>query len=112
MLGGIAMPVSFDLNAITTKLVEAYSPKAVYMFGSFAWGIPNFDSDLDLLIVVEKSNEKFYKRAIRAYSVLRDLNIPKDVIVLTSEEFSRDAEHPATLAYRIRNDGVKLYGVA
>ena len=68
--------------------------------------------DTRLLEMIHSSDEKFHKRAIRAYTALRDLNIPKDVIVLTSEEFSRDAEHPATLAYRIRNDGVILYGVA
>ncbi len=73
---------------ITTKLQNAYNPLSLYIFGSYAWGTPNKDSDLDLLIVVDHSNEKPYKRAIKGIRALRGMGIAKDILVYTKEEFN------------------------
>ncbi len=66
---------------ITTKLQNAYNPLSLYLFGSYAWGTPNKDSDLDLLVVVEHSDEKPYKRAIKGIRALRGMGIAKDILV-------------------------------
>jgi len=46
------------INEVKNRLVKAYDPLAIYLFGSHAWGAPTKDSDLALLIIVEKSEKK------------------------------------------------------
>jgi len=47
-------------ETIKTRLNKAYNPISLYIFGSYAWGTPTKDSDLDLLLVVESSDKKPY----------------------------------------------------
>ena len=37
-----------QIQEVTRRLVEVYQPEAIYLFGSYAWGEPNADSDIDL----------------------------------------------------------------
>ncbi len=48
------------LEIIKNRLINVYHPAVIYLFGSYAWGQPTKDSDLDLLIIVDKSDEKNY----------------------------------------------------
>lgn len=38
------------------RLVNAYKPLKIYLYGDYAWGKPDEDSHLDILIVVESSD--------------------------------------------------------
>jgi predicted nucleotidyltransferase len=94
------------------KLVEAYEPKAVFIFGSFAWGTPGPGSDLDLLVVVEHSEETPYNRILKGLKSLRGLKIPRDVLVYTKDEFEDLAKDRASLCYKIKHEGIKAYEAA
>ena len=37
------------INYMVEKMVEIYQPKRIYLFGSYAWGKPDEDSDIDML---------------------------------------------------------------
>lgn len=94
------------------KLVETYEPQAVFVFGSFAWGTPGPGSDLDLLVVVEHSEETPYKRILKGLKSLRGLKIPRDVLVYTKDEFENLAKDRASLCYKIKHEGIKAYEAA
>ncbi|MCK8816324.1 nucleotidyltransferase domain-containing protein [Natroniella sulfidigena] len=100
------------IDEIINKLVDAYSPevKNIYLFGSYAWGSPTADSDLDLLIVVEDSDKKPYKRAVKGHRALRGVMVAVDILVYTAEEFDVEKNNEHTLCYKIINEGVKVYG--
>lgn len=101
------------IEEVKNRLVKAYNPVAIYLFGSYAWGTPTEDSDLDLLIVVDKSDEKSYERPILGYIALRGLeDISKDLIVQTKEEFERFSKDVTTLGYKIKKDGELIYARA
>jgi len=100
------------IEEVKKRLVEVYNPIAIYIFGSYAWGCPTEDSDLDLLIVVDESDEKTYKRSVAGHYALRGLNVSKDLIVKTKEEFERSSKNIATLIYKIKNDGELIYARA
>jgi predicted nucleotidyltransferase len=100
------------IEEIKKRLIEVYNPVAIYVFGSYAWGTPTEDSDLDLLIVVDESDEKSYKRPVAGYRALRGLRIPKDLIVKTKQEFERSASNVTTLLYKIKKDGELIYARA
>ena len=65
-------------------------------------GTPNEESDLDLLIVVDKSNEKSFERPIAGYRALCGLElISKDLIVQTKAEFEQRSGEITTLEYKV-----------
>ena len=100
------------IEEVKNRLVKTYNPIAIYLFGSYAWGNPTEDSDLDLLIVVDTSDEKSFKRTIPGHRALRGLDISKDIIVHTKEVFDRRSNEITTLEYKIKKDGKVLYARA
>jgi uncharacterized protein len=91
------------------QLVEAYHPESIYLFGSYAWGTPTDDSDLDLLVVVDHTDQDVYARPIAGHHALWGLGIPKDLIVYTQKEFEQEAKNKTTLCHKIDKAGIKLY---
>jgi uncharacterized protein len=77
------------LDRITQSLVSSLKPEQIILFGSYAYGEPNEDSDVDLLAIVSQSDEPRYRRARQAYKALRGIGIATDVIVMTREEVTK-----------------------
>ncbi len=100
------------IGAVKDRLIEAYKPKIIYLFGSLAWGDPDEQSDIDLLIVVKSSDEKSYKRSLRGIESLSGMKIAKDIIVYTEAEFEELSSDVSTLCYKISQEGIKLYEAA
>lgn len=100
------------IEEVKNRLVKTYDPVAIYLFGSYAWGSPTEDSDLDLLIVVDKSDERPIKRSIEGYKALWGLGISKDIIVYTKNEFERAAQKEMSLSYKIKSEGKVMYARA
>ncbi len=97
------------IEVVRDRLVDVYDPLEVYLFGSYAWGSPTDESDLDMLVVVEKSDEKSYKRSIPASKAMLDLMISKDIVVYTKDEFERLRKDKTSLCFKISNEGKKIY---
>lgn len=97
------------LDGVVDRLVATMHPERIVLFGSHVWGLPTPDSDLDLMVVVPSSDEPPHRRAQRAYRAVGPIGIPKDLLVLTHEEFERQAEVPTSLARRIQEAGLVLY---
>ena len=96
----------------STLLKEYMQFEKVYLFGSYAWGTPGKNSDIDLFIVVEKSDLDRAERIRIGLRALIDLNIPVDILVYTKEEVEEKKNHPSTLTYKVLTRGVKLYEAA
>ena len=97
------------VGEIVARLVTALAPERIYMFGSRARGDAHADSDYDLLVVVTTSAEPRYKRAQGAYRALGGVGVPIDVIVLTREEFERQAVVVTSLPATIEREGLLVY---
>jgi len=95
-------------ETVKSRLNIAYNPLSLYIFGSYAWGTPTKDSDLDLIIVVEDSDQKPYKRAIKGIRALRGLGIAKDILVYTKDEFKTLSQDVSSLLYKVEREGIKL----
>lgn len=78
-----------EVEKIKQVIVSKYHPKRIVLFGSYAWGKPNKDSDIDLLVVKEATQPRplreqaIYKILTRYFS---DRELPVDVIVHTTRE--------------------------
>ena len=98
------------LSEITRRLVATYQPDQVVLFGSHAWGNPDENSDVDLLVVLSASDEPAYRRASAGYRSLFGVGVPCDVWVRTREEVLREAPLSTTLTHKIIREGRVLHG--
>ena len=87
-------------NAVNL-LVKAYDPLAIYLFGSYAWGEPNEDSDLDFMVIVadEIIVDFDYSRAKskivdEAFYKTDYLDFPVDILVNTESKFFSRSSQP------------------
>jgi predicted nucleotidyltransferase len=97
-----------QLDEIVTRLVAAFNPHSIVLFGSWVTGNATADSDVDLLVVAE-SDEPLHIRMAQAQRALRGLTVPVDVFVYTPAEVERFGQwlsHTVAIALR---EGRKLY---
>ncbi len=92
------------------RLVKAYNPLSIYLFGSYAWGVPHEDSDLDFMIVVSDEYELGSPPSLKGYDALFDLRVPVDILINRSSIFLKRANHFSTLQHKILKESIKLYG--
>jgi predicted nucleotidyltransferase len=97
------------LNEIIQRLVNALHPEKIYLFGSHAYGQPNDDSDVDLLIVVNDSDTPNRKKIVEGYRALRELHIPKDIVVVTQSQFDKRSRWLSSIERVVTDKGRLLY---
>ena len=98
------------IEEIKDILIDKFSPLSLYLFGSHAWGNPNENSDIDILMIVDKSDEPKAKRAAKAYRALRHThNYPLDILIRTKKEFEDFSNIKMSLMNKISNNGKILY---
>jgi len=98
-----------SLAEIVRRLIEAYCPERIYLFGSRSRNDPGADSDYDLMVVVPDSVPPERKRSRLAYEVLRGTGMAADVLVWTREAFNCRLHLRASLPYTIVSEGKLLY---
>ncbi|MEK7562351.1 MAG: nucleotidyltransferase domain-containing protein, partial [Patescibacteria group bacterium] len=86
-----------------------YKPEKIILFGSFAWGEPNENSDIDLLIV-KKSNKPNIEMMKDVYRIIFRQGEAVDVLVYTPEQFERRKKIGDPFIAKIINKGKILYG--
>ncbi len=97
------------IRDITRKIVHVIHPDKVILFGSYAYGNPKKESDLDLLIVKE-SDKPPHKRSIPIRRLFRGYMIPMDILVYTPQEVERYKNTKGSFTYNILTKGKVLYG--
>jgi uncharacterized protein len=97
------------LKAIVERLVQGLQPEKVILFGSHAYGEPNDDSDIDILVIVSDSDEPRHQRASQAYSSLWGLTAPTEILVLTRREVEKSATVATSLVSQALERGRVLY---
>jgi len=77
------------IQIILDKLLAHYAPQKVILFGSYAYGDPQPDSDIDLLIIKE-TPERFIDRWVTVRRILSDpkRTVSLEIIVLTPREIA------------------------
>jgi predicted nucleotidyltransferase len=99
------------LTEVVRRLVEAYHPLRVYLFGSTARGDAGTDSDYDFMIVVSDDAPLELQDCRKGYRALSGLGIAKDILVWTRNEFDKRLHLKASLPSTVVEEGKLLYGV-
>jgi len=102
-----------NIENIKKEIVQRLKPinaNKIILFGSYAYGTPNKDSDLDLCIIKDKINSKIKeKREIR--KLLNNIDMPMDILTLENNYYlsHSDKNWINTPLYDIRTKGDILY---
>ena len=97
-----------QINEIVNRIVKNYLPEKIILFGSYAYGEPKENSDLDLLLVKD-SNIPRYRRGREVRKYLRGLKVPIDLIVYTNEEIQKWSNVKTAFITNIIKKGKILY---
>lgn len=97
------------LREAVQRLVRAYQPQRIYLFGSAARGDADEGSDYDLMVVVPDSAPAARRRSRIAYEALRGTAIAADVLVCSESYFDGHAHLAASLPGTIPREGRLLY---
>lgn len=97
------------LAEILDRLVAAYCPESVYLFGSKARGDDGPDSDYDLLVIVPDDARLDRTRGRLACEVLWGTGTAADVVVWTKSQFESRRYVVASLPASVLREGKLLY---
>ena len=99
-----------EIIALKDRLVAQLSPLKVYLFGSYAYGTPNEDSDYDFYIIVGDDRVNTHDEAVRAYRAIGLAKTrPVDILVGTNSQFERRRQWYSTIEQEVFGKGVLLY---
>lgn len=102
------MTAERTIQQMADRIADRFKPERIILFGSWARGDATPDSDVDLLVVVREAPDKRLLR-IAMRRLVNGMGLPKDIIVLTSEEFEAKRMIPGTIAYPADREGRVLY---
>ncbi len=97
------------LDDIVRRLVAAYQPERVYLFGSVARGDWGPDSDYDVLVVVPDDVERPRRANRLGYEALRGTGYAADIQVWRRSEFDVRLSLKASLPSAVVREGRLLY---
>ena len=99
-----------QLEKIKLTILNKVETEAIYLFGSYAYGMPNEDSDFDLYIVIPDNSIRPLEAAqIINNAIYEDQRKPVDIIVGRASDFHTRKLLP-TIERTVARDGVRLYG--
>jgi len=97
------------IDGVYDRIVEAFEPEAVYLFGSAARGESRPGSDLDLLVVMEvPQGTSRLEMSRRIRTLFRGWRLPLDVIVLEPRVFEERQAVPGNIARIAVREGRRL----
>jgi uncharacterized protein len=100
-----------EINYFLQKIDSIYKIKEVYIFGSYAYGTPNNDSDIDICIITEEDDISIRDmlKNIRK-STIDVIDKPLDILIYKKDHFEERSVNESTIEYTISKKGVKVYG--
>jgi predicted nucleotidyltransferase len=96
------------LADVTRRIVEAFHPHKIILFGSYAYGTPTIDSDVDLLVVMN-SDEPMTKRMTAVKQVAMVPFLAMDVLVYTPVELEKRLTIGCHFMQEVLSKGRVLY---
>lgn len=95
---------------IVEKIKKEYQPDKIILFGSYAYGTPDRDSDIDLLIIKDTQDRPIDRRvAVRRIVSDPKRFIPFEPIVLTPKEVNERLEIGDQFIKEILRKGEVIY---
>ncbi|MFN0280315.1 MAG: nucleotidyltransferase domain-containing protein [Pyrinomonadaceae bacterium] len=101
------MDVQAHIKRVCSQIVERFRPQKVILFGSYAYGTPTANSDIDLLVVMPFDG-RVHEQAVKIRREL-DSSFPLDLLVRTPEQIRERVEMEDFFMREIVEQGKVLY---
>ena len=103
------MDIQRELELIKESVLQTVSAEAIYLFGSYAYGTPDKDSDLDIYVVVPDDTDDLSELYADIQGVLRKKTLfPMDLLIACSRVFNQRKTGP-TMENSIARKGALLH---
>ncbi|GHT87233.1 hypothetical protein FACS1894137_14150 [Spirochaetia bacterium] len=101
-----------ELDTLTKIIVDTVPVEQIYLFGSFAYGTPHKDSDLDLYMVLSDEAPMQDLEAMDAIglAIYKEQNRAIDLLVHKKDKFLDRSTGMTTIEKVVSTEGIKLYG--
>jgi len=98
------------ISQVVERLVRTYSPERIVLYGSYAYGKPDRNSDIDLLIV-KNTHERPIDRRVTVRRLVSDLRkkTPFSPLVVTPDELLHQIAKGDDFLKEITAKGKVLY---
>ena len=96
-----------QIQAFSEQIAEQFQPERIILFGSYAYGKPTEDSDVDLLVILP-FEELPVQKAITIRQLIKS-PFPLDLIARTPEQIQQRLEMGDFFIRDIINNGRVLY---
>lgn len=93
---------------IRDRVIKAFDPLSLILFGSRARGTARADSDIDLLVVMPTVGNK-REVAVKIRRVLHDLPVGKDIVVTTPDELVERGGIIGSILRTALRDGITIF---
>ncbi|MCL2108285.1 MAG: nucleotidyltransferase domain-containing protein [Oscillospiraceae bacterium] len=104
------MAINDEILKIKDAIVGSVPIEKLYLFGSYARGTQNDDSDYDFYMVISNTGMRPLEAMEKAVSSVCGLRRkPMDVLAGTVETFERRSKGISTIEREVANEGVLLY---
>ncbi|MEA2042118.1 MAG: nucleotidyltransferase domain-containing protein [Bacteroidota bacterium] len=98
------------------EILSKFNPYLILLFGSYAYGTPDEDSDIDILVVTQDDfipknfaeKSKIYQKISRAISSVNE-KVAIDLIVHTLPMYKKFIEIDSSFAHEIITKGKIIY---
>jgi predicted nucleotidyltransferase len=76
------------IRAFSKAIARKFHPYKIVLFGSYAYGKPTQDSDVDLLVIMDRTRDRGERMSVRIrHAIPRDF--PLDLLVRTPSDVAR-----------------------
>jgi len=96
------------ISAIINKIAQDYDPDKIILFGSYATGNADENSDLDLLVIKDTDLPRPL-RTVQVRKLLYGSMVPIDLIVYTPKEIKESEKNKFSFIHDVLNTGKIIY---
>jgi predicted nucleotidyltransferase len=102
--------IQAELDKLKELIINAIPVEQIYLFGSYAYGKPHKDSDLDLFVVLKDEVQlRDIEAAIKIRLAIGDhQSMPLDLLVIKKSRYLERRAAP-TLERKITREGILIY---
>lgn len=100
--------IPVEINGIVERIVEAFTPEKIILFGSYAYGNATPDSDVDLLVIMD-TDLPAAERNRTISRLLRPRRMAMDIVVKNPQEIQKSLHRVDPFIHEVLQKGVVLY---
>lgn len=102
------MTAQTEIQAYCDAIAREFEPEKIILFGSYAYGTPTEDSDVDLMVVMPRTRSRGVRMSLKIRERL-DRAFPMDLLVRTPAEIRKRLSWRDCFIEEVINKGRVMY---